>query len=127
MTLQDLENEVNVTKFCEDISNISAYVATLNDLHDLQKKVKVTQLELDLRLAMVLLCAKFGECTLKTSSDIEQEPSSYAAILNDLCDLENEVMVMRFAPGLHLALVPLCTKSSETSSNISSDIHQKPF
>ena len=32
-----------------------------------------------------------------------------------------------FYLGLHLALVPLCTKFSETSSNSSLDIKQKPF
>ena len=47
--------------------------------------------------------------------------------LNDLRDLENEIKVTRFYLGLHLALVPLCTKFSETLSNISSDIKPKPF
>ena len=47
--------------------------------------------------------------------------------LIDLRNLENEVTVTRFYIGLHLALVPLCTKFSETSSNSSSDIKQKPF
>ena len=47
--------------------------------------------------------------------------------LNDIRDLENEVKVTRFYTGLRFALVPLCTKFSETSSNISLDIKQKPF
>ena len=47
--------------------------------------------------------------------------------LNDLCDLENEVKVVRFHLILHLALVPLGAKFSEFASNISSDIKRKPF
>ena len=44
--------------------------------------------------------------------------------LSDLCGLENEVKVIRFELGLHLALVPRC---SETFSNISLDIKRKLF
>ena len=47
--------------------------------------------------------------------------------LNGLRDLENEVKVRRFYLGFHLALVPLRTKFSETLSNSSLDIRQKPF
>ena len=47
--------------------------------------------------------------------------------LNDIRDLENKVKVMRFEPDCSIALVPLCTKFVDSSSNISSDIEQKPF
>ena len=43
--------------------------------------------------------------------------------LNDLCDLEKKDKVMRFNPGLPLALVPLCTKFGDNSSGT----EQKPF
>ena len=46
---------------------------------------------------------------------------------NDLRDLENEDKVTRFHLGLHFAMVPLCTKISETSSNSSSDNKRKSF
>ena len=48
--------------------------------------------------------------------------------LNDLRDFINEVKVTRFYLGLLLALVPLdlCTKFSETSTNISSGIELNP-
>ena len=47
--------------------------------------------------------------------------------LNDIRDLENEANVTRFYTGFRLALVPFCTKFSETSSNSYSDIKWKPF
>ena len=47
--------------------------------------------------------------------------------LNALHGLENEGKFTKFNLGLRLAVVPLCTKFSETSSNISSDIEWKPF
>ena len=50
---------------------------------------------------------------------------SYVVALNDLCDLENEVKVTQFELGLCLALVLLCTKFGEDTSNISSDIERK--
>ena len=59
------------------------------------------------------------------SSDIKQK--TFQMILNALCDLENKVKVMWFNLGLRLAMVPACTKFSQTSSNISPDIERKPF
>ena len=82
--LYDLENEVKVTQFklgiclalvllCtifgEDTSNSSSDIEQkpsfihqrLNDLCALENEVKVTQFEIGLRLALVLLCTKFGE------------------------------------------------------------------
>ena len=47
--------------------------------------------------------------------------------LNDLPDLDNNVKVTRLELGLCVAWEPLCTKIGESSSNISSDIEQKPF
>ena len=47
--------------------------------------------------------------------------------LNNLHNLENEVKVIGFHHVLCIALVPLCTKFSETASNMSSDIKQEPY
>ena len=66
------------SKFGEDTSKIFQimsennfpYAFTLNDLCDLENKVKVTQFELGLLLALVLLCFKFGEDTSTISPDI---------------------------------------------------------
>ena len=52
---------------------------------------------------------------------------TYLQTPNDFRDLENVVKVTRFYVGLRLALVPLFTKFSVTSSIISSDIKRKPF
>ena len=65
------------TKFGENTSNISwifsgnhlSHPVALNDLCDLQNKVKVTLFKLGLHLAPVLMRAKFGEKTSKISSD----------------------------------------------------------
>ena len=75
---------------------------TLNDLRNLENKVKVIKFKHG-------LCFALGP---------------FQMTLNDICDLENEVKVTRFYSGLRLALVSLCTKFSET---ISSDIKQKPL
>ena len=50
---------------------------------------------------------------------------SYVVNLN-LCDVESKVKVTQFKPGLCLALVLLCTILGDDTSNISSDIEQKP-
>ena len=47
------------------------YAIALNDLGDLENKVKFTQFELGFCLAQVLLCTKFGEDLSNISSDIE--------------------------------------------------------
>ena len=47
--------------------NHLSYAVALNDLCDLENKVKVTQLKLDLRIAFVLLCTKFGKDTSSMS------------------------------------------------------------
>ena len=44
---------------------------------------------------------------------------SHVVALNDFCDLETEVNVTRFDLGLYLALVLVCAKFGEDSSNIS--------
>ena len=79
--LCNLENVVTVTRFefglclpcCFCVPNMVGicqifleilsgnYLVALNDLFDLENDVKVTQFELGLRLALVLLCTKFGE------------------------------------------------------------------
>ena len=41
------------------------------------------------------------------------------------CDLKNEVKITQFELGLCLALMHLCTKFGEDTSNISSDIERK--
>ena len=51
---------------------------------------------------------------------------SHVVDLNDLCDLEKEVKVTQFKLGLCLALVLLCIKFGENTSNISSEIEWKP-
>ena len=89
--LCDLENEVKVTQFklglsialvlmCtifgEDTSNISKDIewkpsficCTLNDLCDPENEDKVTQIELGLRLALVLMCTKIGKDRSNISS-----------------------------------------------------------
>ena len=54
--------------FLEILSgNYLSYVVALNDLRDLENEVKVTQFKLCLRLALVLLCTKFGEDTSNIS------------------------------------------------------------
>ena len=45
-----------------------------NALRDLENLVKVTQFELGLRLAQVLLCTKFVKDTRSIFSNIEQKP-----------------------------------------------------
>ena len=45
---------------------------------DLEIEVKVTRFELGLCLDLVLLCTKFGEDTLNSSLDIEQNHLAYA-------------------------------------------------
>ena len=49
--------------------------------------------KLGLRLALVVLCTKFGEDTSNLSSDIEQKPYFICVALNNLCDLKNKVKV----------------------------------
>ena len=84
--LYDIENEVKITSsslvfilpsyFCVPYlvricqvflqilsGNHLSYVVAFNDLCHLENKVKVTQFELGLRLALFLLCTKFGEDT----------------------------------------------------------------
>ena len=68
------------------------------------------------------LCTKFSETSPIISPDIKRKP--FQINLNDLCDLEKEDKVMRFNPGLRLALVPLCTKFGEDASNNSSGIER---
>ena len=41
--------------------NHLSHAVVLNELCDLEIEVNVTRFELDLRLALVLLCTKFGE------------------------------------------------------------------
>ena len=65
---------------------------------------------------------KFSETAPNISSDIERKP--FQMISNALRDLENEVKVTRFMLGLCLAVVPLCTKFSETSLNFSPNIFE---
>ena len=73
-------------KFGEYMSNISSdierkqssYGISLNDICDLENKINVTQFELGLRLAPVLLCTKFGEVTSNISPDISWKPSCMA-------------------------------------------------
>ena len=62
-----------------------------------ENEVKLTRFELGLRLALVFLCTEFSEDTSTISSDTEQKPFAYAAILNDLCDLENKVKVTQWS------------------------------
>ena len=89
------------TKFSETSSNSSSdikqkpFQMTVNDLHNLENKVKVTMFEFVLWLALVVLCTEFGESLSNISS------------------------------GLCLALVVLCTEFGESLSNISSDIERK--
>ena len=47
----------------------------LNDIRDPDNKVNITQFELGLCLALVLLCIKFCEDMSNISSNIEQKPS----------------------------------------------------
>ena len=80
-------------------------------------------MELGLFLPLVFLRTKFCETSLNISFQILSENNlAYAAIPNDLRDLENKIKVTRFELGLRLALVHLCTKFGEHRSNSSSDI-----
>ena len=103
--LRDLEKILQI--FPQMLSgNHLAYVAILNDLCDLENKVKVTRFELGFCVVMGPLCTKFGESLYNISSDIEQR--TFQMTLNDLRDLENEVKVMRFHLVLHLPGLPWC-------------------
>ena len=51
----------------------------------------------------------------------------HVVALNDLCDLQSLVKIIRFELGLTLALVLLYTKFGEDKSNNSWDIAQKPY
>ena len=86
---------------------------------------KVRMFSPHIHLAQVPLY-KFCDDTSNISSDIQQKPYFISRSLNDLCDLGNKVKVTQFKLGLHLALVLLCTKFGEDTSNISSDIERKP-
>ena len=62
--------------FLETLSgNHLSYAVVLNALCDLEIWFKVTQFQLGLLLALVLLCTKFGENKSNVSRDIEQKPS----------------------------------------------------
>ena len=74
----------------------------------------------------MLLCTIFGDDMSNIYSYIERKPSFICRRLNDLSDLGNEVKVTQSKLCLHLALVLLCTKLDEDTSNISSDIERKP-
>ena len=117
----------HMSNIYSDIERKTSFICQcLNDLCDFENEVGVTQFEVGLRLALVLLCTTFGEDRSNISSDIERKPSCICRRLNDLCDLENEVKVTQFKLGLCLALVLLCTIFVEDKSNISSDFGQKP-
>ena len=79
--------------------------------------------DLGLRLALVLLCTKFGEVGSNIFQILTENHLalhlSYVVAFNDLCDLENQVKVTRFKLGLHLILVLQCITFGEDMSNIS--------
>ena len=93
----------------------------LNDLCDLEKKVKVMKFKLGIRQALLLLW--IHQIFLEILS---RNHHSYVVALNDLCDLENEVKVTRLEGCLRLALVLLYTKFGEDTTNVSSNIERKP-
>ena len=68
-------------------------------------------------LPMVLLCTKFSE-TLFVKLILQLLNRNYFQMtLNILCDLQNFVKVIRFELGLRNALMLLCTKFGEDTSN----------
>ena len=99
--------------------NHRAYVVDLNDVCNPDNEVKVTQFKLGLCLALVLLCNIFGEDMSNTLQILSGNHLSYVVASNDLCDLENEVKVTWFEFGLRFALMLLCTKFGDDTSNIS--------
>ena len=68
----------------------------------------------------MLLCATFGEDIII----LQILSVAYVVALNDLCDLGNDIKVIKFKLGLLLELVLPCTKFGEDTSNVSSDIEQ---
>ena len=73
--------------------------------------MKFAQFDLCIRLALVFLFTKFH----KFPQIISENHTAYVAILNNICDLENQVKVTRFELGLCLAMGPMCTKFGESS------------
>ena len=104
--------------------NHISYLVALNDLRDLENKVKVTRFKLGFRHALMLPCTRFGEHTSNISSDIKQKP--FLINSNGLLGLEIKVKITKFNLCFHLALVPLCTEFGEITSDISYNILRKP-
>ena len=71
-------NSVRISRiFLQILSgNHLSYAIGLNELCALENKVKLTWFEIGLRLALVVLCTKFGEDTSNVSLDIERNVSS---------------------------------------------------
>ena len=93
-----------------------------------RKKVKVTRFKLGLCRALVFLFTNFGEDTSNISSDIERKPSFICCHLKWPLGPRYKVKVTQYKLCLCLApaLVLLCIKFGEDTSNISSDMEQKP-
>ena len=83
--------------------------------------------KLHLRLVQVPLCTKFGEDTSNIFQIFSGNHLTYSVTLNYLCDLENKVKGTQFKLDLRHALVLLCTKFGDGTSNIFSDIQQTIF
>ena len=99
--------------------NYLSYAVALNDLCYLEIEVKVTQFELGpclLWCSCVPYLVRIDQIFLQILSG---NHLSHADALNNLCEVEIDVKFTRFELGLWLALVLLCTKFDENTSNIS--------
>ena len=94
--------------------NHLSYPVTLNDL---ENKVKVTQFELRLCLAWCLFVRNFLRIYEIFLQIFSRHHLSYPIALNDLYHLTNKVKSTRFNLCPLLALVHLCTKFGEDTSN----------
>ena len=63
-----VQNLVRIHQLLPQVLSGNHLSHALNDLCDLQNKVKVTQFERGLRHVLELLCTKFGEDTLNTKN-----------------------------------------------------------